>query len=122
MKNWPAYKNYNRNCRNITEVIAFLKGLELEDSADTWYLKNYVHDKGIEVDDDYWQDSAEECGASVQIEFVHEYDPKTSTSVFTRYAAYDRETAGEQVVEPAHYEVRVTKYTKAGLAAQFQAD
>jgi hypothetical protein len=96
-----------------------MKELDL-DAYDAWYLKEYVREKGVEIDDDYWLDESEERGVSVQIEYFAEHDPRQSINILTRFAAYDREANGEKVVEAAHYEVRVTKYTQAGLDAKFK--
>ena len=121
MKKWPAYKNYFRACRNTTEVIRYFKELGLEDYCnDDWYLKNYVRDKGIEYDYDDWVNTEVDDyqGVSIQIEYIAEYDPRKDTDLLIRFAAYDKEANGEKVVEPARYEVRVTKYTQSGLDAQ----
>ena len=121
MKKWPAYKHYYRACRNTTEVIRFLKELGLEGYCDcAWYLKTEVRDKGIGFDHDAWvnTDVDDYQGASIQVEYAPEYDPRTSNNVLIRLKAYGREANGEKVLEPAHYEVRVTKYTQSGIDAQ----
>jgi len=121
MKKWPEYKQYRRNCRNAWEVNAFLKSLDLVE-YDSSYLENTVRGRGIEEDFDSWLDTEEATdwqGASVQIEYIQEYNPLDRPAYLMDDEIVFRASMGENVKEPAHYEVRITKYTKAGLEARY---